>query len=429
MRICLFEDAVVDRLGPLTCTRPAFDLWCGAGTLLQRQLRAFLTTAAGAVVRPYLAPLCRLQHPALRVNDPDWLRQAPVVWVNARWLPPAALATPLGRAEVGLVDDDIAYVVTPAAGGDPQALPDLPDQLERWRHDLPVRAVGGSLIRHPWDLLSRHAEALEQDFQFWRTRRQCVQCTLELPAPILTGPRDRLLVSGGAVLEAPVVVDTRPGPVLIDRGAVVEAFSRLEGPCYVGPKTVVRGARVAASSLGPECRVGGEVESSIVQGYSNKAHEGFLGHSYVGEWVNLAAGTQVSDLRNDYRPVAAVRAGERVPTGLLKVGAFIGDHTKTGLGTLLNCGTLVGPFAQLLPSGELLPRDVPAFCQVRRGRLEDRNDLRQLFATAAVVMGRRGGAWTSTHQELFFELYECSIPHRRRMILRSEREREPQLVG
>src|SRR5207302_5357556 len=139
----------------------------------------------------------------------------------------------------------------------------------------------------------------------------------------------------------------------------------------------------------PYCRIGGEVECSIVQGHSNKYHDGFLGHSYVGEWVNLGAGTCNSDLRNDYGEVTVTVNGRRVPTGLTKVGCFLGDHTKTGLGTLLNTGSNVGSFCNVLPWG-LAPRYVPSFASWWNGVLRDGATLSALLITAGKVMGRRG---------------------------------------
>jgi len=202
---------------------------------------------------------------------------------------------------------------------------------------------------------------------------------------------------------------------VIDREAVVSAFTRLEGPCYVGPGTQLKAALVhAGTTLGPECRVGGEVESSIVQGYSNKAHEGFLGHSYLGEWVNLGAGTQTSDLRNDYGKVAVTVSGQRVETGLLKVGSFIGDHTKTSIDTLFNTGSVCGPFGMLVTSGGLLPRCLPAFCLVSQGRVRERTDLRAMFATAETMMARRGLAWSQEHTDFYLDLYERSSSERAR---------------
>src|SRR5207244_865804 len=120
----------------------------------------------------------------------------------------------------------------------------------------------------------------------------------------------------------------------------------------------------------------------------------------------FGAGTQTSDLRTDYGAVRFVVNGQPVDSGLMKVGSFVGDHTKTSLNALFNTGSLVGPFGLLLTSGALLPRVLPAFCQVAHGRIQERNDLRGMFATAATVMARRGREWTAEHAELSFFLYE-----------------------
>jgi hypothetical protein len=161
------------------------------------------------------------------------------------------------------------------------------------------------------------------------------------------------------------------------------------------------GAQVrAGTTIGPHCRVGGEVECSIMLGYSNKYHAGFLGHSYVGEWVNLAAGTSTGDLRCDYQPVSVPINGAEVPTGRTKVGSLIGDHAKTGLGVLLNCGTAVGAFAHVMPTGTFAPRSVPSFHRAGPGGMKEL-DANRLLATAAVVMRRRGCELT-VHREAVY---------------------------
>jgi hypothetical protein len=158
------------------------------------------------------------------------------------------------------------------------------------------------------------------------------------------------------------------------------------------------------------------VEASIVHGYSNKAHEGFLGHSYVGEWVNLAAGTQTSDLRTDYGSIRMTIDGKSIDSGLLKIGSFFGDFTRTSLNTLFNTGSQIGVFGQLLGGGELLPRFVPSFCRYARGRLHEHNTLRELFGTAHIMMARRQRQWTDLHSELFFTLFEATGAERRRRV-------------
>jgi hypothetical protein len=143
----------------------------------------------------------------------------------------------------------------------------------------------------------------------------------------------------------------------------------------------------------------------------------------VGEWVNLGAGTSNSDLRNDYGEVTVMVNGRPVPTGLTKVGCFLGDHTKSGLGTLLNTGSNVGVFANLLPAGTLLPRYVPAFASWWNGILTDRTDLYRQLQTAAAVMERRGCAFTEVHAALFRTLFDQTAAERRQALIHAEQRR------
>jgi UDP-N-acetylglucosamine diphosphorylase/glucosamine-1-phosphate N-acetyltransferase len=202
-----------------------------------------------------------------------------------------------------------------------------------------------------------------------------------------------------------VVADTTKGPVWIGPDAVISAFTRLEGPCVIGAGTQILGAKIrAGTTLGPQCRIGGEVECSIVQGFTNKYHDGFLGHSYVGEWVNLAAGASTGDLRCDYRPISARMNGRIVSTGLTKVGSIIGDHARTGLGVLLNCGTVIGPFAGILPTGELAPREFPAFARYGPEGMSFPSDIEEVLATADVAMRRRGQSVTPELREVYLAI-------------------------
>jgi UDP-N-acetylglucosamine diphosphorylase / glucose-1-phosphate thymidylyltransferase / UDP-N-acetylgalactosamine diphosphorylase / glucosamine-1-phosphate N-acetyltransferase / galactosamine-1-phosphate N-acetyltransferase len=420
MRLCSFEDARVRYLEPLTLTRPAFALRCGAETLLERQRRALAADEIGGWVRPELAALSRLMAPDVPINEPSWLRERRPLFLNARWLPDAHADFDARTPRVGLVGEQVAYLVLPEP-----ALPPEPEYigtwLESWKARLPRRDAGGVLFDYLWDIVAHNAAALAQDLTWFRTRAG----QRALPTQVsLLGPAERCVLAASAVVEPFVVLDTRQGPVLVDDGAALHSFSRLEGPCYIGKDSWVLGGRVrGGTTIGPKCRVGGDIEESILQKHVNKQHDGFLGHSYVGEWVNLAAGTQTSDLRNDYGEVRVTIAGQRLATGLTKVGSFIGDHTKTGLGVLLNTGSAIGAFANLLPSGTLLPGVVPSFCQVSAGGLQELWDLRKLFGTAGIVMRRRGQELTETHREFYDGLYEATAELRRRAVRDSEARR------
>jgi UDP-N-acetylglucosamine diphosphorylase/glucosamine-1-phosphate N-acetyltransferase len=420
MRVCVFEDSRVAHLDPLTLTRPVFDLLCGSCSLLERQLRAFTATEFGLFVRPDLVALCQLKHPDVPVNDLSQLSQRGTLILNGRWLPPREPLTDLRTPRIALVGDEVAYAVLPADGVPTLDLESVAAFVEVCKSNLPHTSAEGVLITYPWDLIEHNPIALSQDLAWQKYRIGFSPPPAHLA---VVGQAADLVIHPTAVIDPFVVADTRSGPVFIDRGAVINSFSRLEGPCYIGPDSWILGAKLRGGTVGPCCRVGGEVEASILHGFCNKYHDGFLGHSYVGEWCNLAAGTQVSDLRNDYGEITVTIAGERVPTGRTKVGAFLGDHTRTGLGALLNTGTVAGVFCNLLPTGTLLPRVVPSFCACVHGQLQERWDVWELFRTAAKVMARRGQALADAHTDFFFTLYDQTADLRRRIQRESEQKR------
>jgi UDP-N-acetylglucosamine diphosphorylase/glucosamine-1-phosphate N-acetyltransferase len=417
MRICVFEDRAVARLEPLTLTRPAFDLWGGFTTLLVRQQRYFGATATGAVVRAPLADWCRAAHPDLAVNDPSWMRGGGEILVNARWLAPPGKAPELRTPCVALTEGQIAYAVLPPGHAiDADA---LDAWLEASRGRLPQTDAGGWMIDYPWSFVARSEEAFAGYEMPAELREQ-----YHRPAHVtVIGPTERLFVHKEARVAPLVVADTTGGPVVVEREALVKPFSHLEGPCYIGRGTWLMRARVSSSTIGPVCRIGGDVEVSVVQGYTNKGHEGFLGHAYLGEWVNLAAGTQVSDLRTDYGPVVMTAAGEKVNTGMAKVGCFLGDHTKTGINALLNTGTVTGVFGSLFPSNLLPPRVIPSFCIFARGQLVEAADLEPLFGAASRAMRRRNLDLTEIQKSYYRWLYGQTAESRREA-LRAQQQRE-----
>jgi UDP-N-acetylglucosamine diphosphorylase/glucosamine-1-phosphate N-acetyltransferase len=410
MRICHFEDRRTADLGPLTLTRPSSELLCGLNTLGAKQRRYFgKPDVVGHLCRP--AVTAAIADGFMPVNDPLWLRGSATVLVNGRWLPPNR---PSGRSAptfaeliqdgpyVAFCQGDVAFAVLDQDHLLPVSPATIDDCLDDWLHTLPLRDVGGQMIRYPWELVDRNANQIIRDFEVVYDPEEA---GLHPTGFFHVGPADRLLLDPTAVIEPMVVADTTHGPVVIGPHAHVTAFTRLEGPCTIGAGTHVLGAKIrAGTTLGPNCRIGGEVECSIVHGFTNKYHDGFLGHSYVGEWVNLAAGTTTGDLRNDYQPIAVPLNGVHVPTGLTKVGSFIGDHARTGLNVLLNCGTVVGAFAQILPTGQFAPRAVPSFSRFGPNGLNDEIDVEQLLTTADTVMRRRGKELTPAMEGLYRSL-------------------------
>ncbi len=417
MRLCLLEDSRVADLEPLTLTRPAYELLLGASSLGAKIARAAGIGSGparrGAVIRPWLAAIQRQRDPHTVVNDRDWLAKGPVLAANSRWVPPADFAMPdRGASWVGVCDGQTALALVG---------PDLASGLEHhgvegWFEDVQNGAetveVGGEWIARPWDLVAKNSAHLHRDF---RADTPLGVSNRHLQTAALVGPSDRLSIHETARIDPYTVFDTTNGPITIGPGVIVQPFTRIEGPCFIARDTQLFRANLRGGvSLGPNCRIGGEVEEAIVQGHSNKYHEGFLGHAYVGEWVNLGAITSNSDLRNDYGEVFVPLGGDPVGTGQAKVGCFLGDHTRTGLGSMMNTGTSVGVMCNILPAGPLLPKHVPSFAAVLYGRVAPGFPLEQMFATARIVMGRRGQTFTAVEEQLYLNLYEQTRLERER---------------
>lgn len=418
MRVCLFDDQL-ETLHPLTLTRSTHELRCGLGTLGDKIYRHLQASSCGALVRAPRDEAFAVEHPSVVCNDTRWLGDSGGILANGRWLPPPERAALGEESVIGMVGDEVAYVKVSAEQLRFVAPPNVAEFLEHWKDTLPRRAAGGMMVRYPWDLVEANGRQILQDYREWRKTPSAVLSDLGL-----SGPRENLWVHPSARVEPMVMADTKGGPVVIDRDAVVTAFTRLEGPCYIGPGTHVLGAKIrAGTTLGPCCRVGGEVEASILQGYVNKYHEGFLGHSYVGSWVNLAAGTHTSDLRCDYGEVTMPTSSGVVPSGQQKVGAFIGDHTRTGLGVLMNTGSTVGAFCQLLPGPGFTPRAIPSFSHWTGSILREADHLEQQFAIARTVMGRRGRDMTTAHTRLYEAVFSETTRERKAVVRALEQKR------
>lgn len=195
-----------------------------------------------------------------------------------------------------------------------------------------------TLFTYPWDVLECNGVAI---------------------SAAAGASRKKLLVSADAEVEEFVSFDLRDGPVIVAEKARIEAFSRVSGPCYIGREAAVQSALIrGGTTIGEGCKVGGEVASSIIYPHSNKAHLGYLGHSIVGEWVNIGAGAVTSDLKNTYGNVRVVRGGKKVDTGLVKLGTLVGDMAKVSIGSMLYSGKTLGVAARC---AGVVDRDVPDF--------------------------------------------------------------------
>ncbi len=239
--------------------------------------------------------------------------------------------------------------------------------------------IEGMPLQGAWDLITALEHLLGPD------------CTDALatgadPVPdgsiVLGDPGD--VACYGAQVEPGVVFDVRQGPIVLEQDVQALAGTRLEGPLFVGPACRLLGGVIRHSAVGPACRVHGEVTACVFLGYANKSHDGFIGHSVVGQWVNLGAGTITSNLKNTYGEVRLELPGGAFPTGRMNLGTLFGDHVKTAIGTLLSTGTVIGAGANVL--GPFPPRWIAPFTWGASGTLLDRDGF---LKVARRVMPRR----------------------------------------
>ncbi len=394
--VILFEDAGFANLLPILYWRSVFEVRCGRGTMVDRITHAVGAGPTGLWTRAWIAPVAaeRLNLP---VNQP--IKPGDVL-VNGRWFPDDKVTLVEGPL-VATCDGDIAHVVCDERLAEqlgPEHFLD-PDGQAEWLDAAPKIEATGSMIRYPWDIVNKSAESLAVD---WDPSSAGVAGDVHHEAILIN--TDTIRIDDGAVIAATAVIDATAGPIVIETGVTVGPHVTITGPAHIAARSVVNpGAHIhGGTSIGSGCKIGGEIDACVFQGYANKQHDGFLGHSFVGNWVNLGASTVNSDLKNTYSSVRVLINGEPVNTGQPFVGAIIGDHTKTAIRTTIPTGAVIG-FAVNAACGRTLPAFVRSFSWLTDRGL-DEGDPDRLVATAATAMQRRQQDLTEAESALFAKL-------------------------
>lgn len=391
---------VAENLKPLTLTRPVFLLKVGPRTILE-EVSAVLGPPSALYTRGYLAGLTS-KSTGVPVNPRHRWRDAVVV--SGAFVPLLG-ELECGRGEVFTYGGKVAYAcleelaVEDSARFEESVL-SLAEKLGQ--QELKKAFFADKL----WVLpkLPLHTIPAEARRLAWKP--------LKPEGVVVAGDSSQLYVHPGSRIIPPVTVNTEKGPVIVESGAVVGPFTYIEGPAYIGPSTTVRAGTVIrrGTSVGELCRIGGEISESIVHGRSNKAHDGFLGDSYVGEWVNIAAGAITGNLRNDYGEVKLYTPKGPVSTGETKVGSFIGDHSRVSIGTMLNAGTIIGVATSVI-APEMAPKYIPSFTRYYKARLED-VAFEEALAAISRMMGRRGASLSEEEIGALRYIYEATAEER-----------------
>lgn len=349
MRPAIIFDDGLGQLSPLTDLRPAFDIRTGAITTLSRLTRGLNLNVVTVVVPP--------SHRSLAEADPDsGARRAvasghgPVGLAHSGL--PSAMLLINGRCPLGYEQIDqlsVGQALIEAGSGHLIAAAVHSGQLRNWQVDRPLEGLAvaaelpaPALLSRPWHVRTFRDRCLAADLGLLLKHAAAPQ---QPAGVVLLGKRDAISIASTGRLYPSVVLDAEPGPIVIDDHAVVRPGAVITGPAYIGPHSTVLDRAVVRPNtvIGPHCKVAGEISGTIFQGYANKAHDGFLGDSYVGEWANLGAGTTNSNLLNTYGevPVRSQPGGPMERTGETFMGCIIGDHAKFAICTRIMTGAVI----------------------------------------------------------------------------------------
>jgi UDP-N-acetylglucosamine diphosphorylase/glucosamine-1-phosphate N-acetyltransferase len=400
----VFEDDEVAGFGPLTLLKHTGLLNRGTKTLLEA-LKESITDATDPMLwgRHYLKEASEESLGKGYNKSPEGI----ATFVNARARPGKSLwelttrKTPFvatfGNQLVAARLKGAQMTPGPIGRKDVAKLRRLADKLE---------APPGSLFSGYWDMVQSNGLAVAE--QAWR-----FEDPLSLPGRVeVRGLRSSLQVHNRADVEPNVTFDTRLGPIVVEEGTSIESFSRVMGPCYLGPRTKVHSALIGGGTSAFEgCKLGGQVENSIIMAHTNKAHHGYLGDSYVGEWVNLGAGSTFSNLKNTYGNVRLDLDGKVVDSGQLKLGPAVGDMSKIAIGALVYSGRLLGTGCQV---AGLTKTNVPSFTYSDgSGRLVELL-LESVLDTQRRMMERRGKTLTRAGEALIRKAFGSTARERKK---------------
>jgi UDP-N-acetylglucosamine diphosphorylase/glucosamine-1-phosphate N-acetyltransferase len=399
--LIVFEDNCSPGFYPLSLAHPVFDLLTGCFNPIDR-LRILLKPVQMILIcREFLVDLTRMRY-NLPVNQIS-IEGERVILFNAAVKIESKLFNELIRAKADtcmfrgnrLVGANLSKPATLKMADTILSLPNGSIDFEDSTIRIEVEAV---FYNHLWDLVNDNGAMIAYDCRLiakgsgWKITAKSKN-------------HKGIYVHKSAQIAKGAYLDDSLGPIVIDCDAIVEPRSVIQGPSYIGKNSRVMGGLIREGcSLGPVCKVGGELEESIILGYSNKCHEGFIGHAYLGEWVNLGALTTNSDLKNIYSPVKVTLDGKEIDTGSLKVGCFIGDHTKTGIGTLFNTGLVIGFCCNLYGGTLFTEREIRSFSWGTPGNIT-RFKLEKAMEIAGSAMSRRGQEFNEVHKALFTNIH------------------------
>ncbi|RLC46121.1 MAG: hypothetical protein DRH57_06700 [Candidatus Cloacimonadota bacterium] len=388
MNICIFEDDMYRNFFPLTYLRACFDLRCGIFKLRQKIAYFFSNCTISYLIREELVPYYKYRFPDRNFN---YILEGDTLFINGRVLFDSTIHNEIISLEKGALKNknEIIALRTNIVKSQKFTFSNLKEQIKDMDSHL-IKDTKISLINYLWEFISNNCNEIEKDFhRLVGKRRNHILRHADIKSYFIN--EKAIFIGKDVIINVGTIFDAKQGPIFIDDNAEIMANSTIIGPVYIGKHSKIKvGAKIyEGTSIGNLCKVGGEVEETIIQAYSNKQHDGFLGHSYLGEWVNIGADTNNSDLKNTYKNVKVYfyPQNRKIDSGSKFVGLIMGDHSKCGINSMFNTGCVVGIGCNLY-SAELITDFIPSFSWGTANNLVEYK-FDKFLETAKIVKSRR----------------------------------------
>ena len=389
MNLYVFEDQRFSDFFPISSTRAVFDIRFGQSTFLERIIKIFPEHSVSLIVRDEFKELVSELHTNISVN-PDSIEEG--LWISSSVIWTRESVELLSDKDTAFMKDD-KLVAANLSSSDAARWISNGGPLKSELESVKFKNIEVHQCNYLWDIIKFINQSISDDASELKPVDR-----LDYPHTNLINP-DKIFINNAKVMPG-ALINAEKGPVIIDNNAVIYGQTYIEGPAFIGTDTVITPlTKIVGSVIGKKCKIGGEVESSVIQGYSNKVHDGHLGDSFLGEWVNLGAGTSNSNLKNNYSSVKISLNENLIDTNSLHIGCFIGDHVKTGIGTLINTGTIIG-VASMISTYGFPPVNLPPFSWYFN-RKKERMDFDKFVSTAQKSKSRRNKNFTSAEKRLY----------------------------
>lgn len=402
MNICIFEDEKFNYFYPLSLSRPVYQLKCGIYTLSEKIKFVFPKARIFFHCREYLRPI-------LRRNDLKVIRNTKqlknCLFVNGRIIADNTLTKKINISKIDTLYYFNNELVAAYLSRDNLKIVNLNDNFSLKKNQLKKIKIKIKIVDYIWDLIHFNYEELISD----SIKYKLGDINGIIYSNVSLVNKKNIFIGKGSKIKSGVVIDAEQGPVIIEKNCELMPNSVIIGPVFIGEKCKIKaGAKIyGGTTIGQVSKIGGEVEETIFQEYTNKQHDGFLGHSYIGSWCNLGASTVNSDLKNNYSLVEVILDNKKINTGQTFVGLFMGDHSKTGVNTMFNTGSVVG-FSSNVFGGGYLPKFIPSFSWLDNQKTNENYRISEAIKVAKKVMIRRNIKFSNFEKELFKKIYSIS---------------------